>query len=73
MMFFLDIKKEVADLIKKENTLKSEKVDVDQKFKTVNGKVSDCKGSIHQLHLKVKLILYYIGGSINLKEKFVVD
>ncbi|XP_056633945.1 structural maintenance of chromosomes protein 4 [Diorhabda sublineata] len=50
---FADLKKEVANLVKQENKLKSEKVDIDQKLKTVNGKINECKSAIHQLEVKI--------------------
>lgn len=47
------VKKEVADLTKKENKIKTEKVDVDEKMKTYKNKLNECKGTIHQLEVKV--------------------
>lgn len=47
------MKKEVAELTKQENKLKSEKVDIDQKLKTIDGKINDFKGSIHSLEVKI--------------------
>ncbi|CAG9833958.1 unnamed protein product [Diabrotica balteata] len=48
-----DVKKEVAHLLKQENKIKSDKVDVDQKVKTFDSKASDYKGAIHQLEKKI--------------------
>lgn len=47
------MKKEVAELTKIENKLKSEKVDIDQKLKVIKGKINDCKESIHLLEVKI--------------------
>lgn len=51
--FFTDLKKEVAELTKQENELKSEKVDIDQNMKVLNGKMNEHKGSIHSLEVKI--------------------
>ncbi|KAJ8956972.1 hypothetical protein NQ318_012136 [Aromia moschata] len=58
---YADIKKEVAQLTKEENKLKSDKVDVDEKVKSCTNTVNEYKGAIHQLEVKIaKLKLHDI-------------
>lgn len=49
----LDIKEEMAGLTKKENDLKAEKIEVDEKLKTASKSIDEDKANIHQLKVKV--------------------
>lgn len=48
-----DLKQEVGKLKEEENKLKLDKVDVDQNYKTMKEKVTECNASLHQYHAKV--------------------
>lgn len=51
--FTLDIKKEVAELSKREHQLKSEGIEVKEKLKNYNDAINDLKAQIHQWKAKV--------------------
>lgn len=53
-ILFIGLKEEVDILKKKLNKLKSEEVDVDQKLKTANEKISGIKATMHQWNVKVE-------------------
>lgn len=53
-ILFIGLKEEVDKLKKKLNKLKSEEVDVDQKLKTANEKISGIKATMHQWNVKVE-------------------